>query len=225
MSPVGFWVSLSCIVAFGALDSGLHKTFAIEETTKVFAEVTTGSAAERSPEASINQFLNAVEAAREISGEDLYRTRLAHLVPVVSSAFDMHAMSSAIVGRSVWRRWTVNEQNGFASVMTEFLSATIAGRLEIETDQPTEVIETVAGPGSSQIVRTISMQNGEAIRVDYRVVADEKHWAIVDIVADTKISEVARRRAEFLGIIQTQGHAGIIAAIEKKIMQLDQSDA
>ena len=225
MSRALFWASLSFVVAFGAFDSGLHKALAVQEVSNEVAEVIPGSATEGSPEARIHLFLNAVEATREISGEDPYRTRLAHLVPIVSGAFNMQAMSSAIVGRSVWRRWTVSEQNGFASVMTEFLSATIAGRLEIETDHPTEVIETVRGPGSSQIVRTLSMQNGDAIRVDYRVVRDEEHWAIVDIVADTKISEVARRRAEFLGIIQAQGHAGIIAAIEKKIMQLDQSDA
>jgi len=48
-------------------------------------------------------------------------------------------------------------------------------------------------------VRTHSSQNGEAIRVDYRVVVNEDQWSIADIVADAKVSEVARRRSEFFG--------------------------
>jgi ABC-type transporter MlaC component len=107
--------------------------------------------------------------------------------------------------------------------MTEFLAATIAGRLELETNQPTQVLETIAGPRDSQIVRTLSLQGDEAIRVDYRLTQGQGGWAIVDIVADTKISEVARRRAEFLGIIRTQGHAGIVAAIEEKIRELERT--
>jgi ABC-type transporter MlaC component len=189
------------------------------------SEASPESAEVGSPISAIRQFMSDVEDARKITGDDPYQKRLDHLIPVVTAAFDMHAMSSAIVGRSVWRVWSPDEQNNFSSVMTEFLSATIAGRLNIETNRPTDVLEAVPGPRGSQIVRTLSTQNGEEIRVDYRVAPRGDGWAIVDIVADAKVSEVARRRAEFLGIIQAQGNAGIIAAIEKKILQLNQSGA
>jgi len=175
------------------------------------------------PEAVILQFIGKVEAARSLEGEERYQAQLAHLVPVVADAFDMRAMSGAIVGRTIWRNWSEEEQEDFADHMTEFLAATIASRLELDTDAPTEILMTIEGPRGTKIVQTLSAQNGENIRVDYRLARIDRGWSVVDIVADAKVSEVARRRAEFLGIIRSQGHAGIIAAIGKKLVQLEKT--
>ncbi len=198
---------------------------AVEPATTQMSHELQGNKLEADPEDLIRRFISSVEAARTLESETVYRARLEYLVPVVTGLFDMSAMSAAIVGRSVWRRWSAQEQVDFSNVMAELLAATIAGRLDVETNSPTSLIETVPGPAGSKIVRTLAIQNEEPIRVDYRVAVRDGHWAIVDIVADAKVSEVARRRAEFLAIIQTEGHAGIVAAIEKKILQLDRSGA
>ncbi len=208
------------VIAVGALFLGIAGAFAplFAEDTPTFLE-----RAEIAPEVVILQFIEKVEKARVFESDQLYRTQLSHLVPVIGDAFDMQAMSAAIVGRVVWRGWSEDERENFASIMTEFLAATIASRLELETDAPTEIQATIDGPRGTKIVQTLSTQNGESIRVDYRLSQIDRGWAIVDIVADAKVSEVARRRAEFLGIIRNQGHAGIIAAIGKKLEQLDQT--
>ncbi len=208
------------VIAVGALFLGIAGAFAplFAEDTPTFLE-----RAEIAPEVVILQFIEKVEKARVFESDQLYRTQLSHLVPVIGDAFDMRAMSAAIVGRVVWRGWSEDERENFANIMTELLAATIASRLELETDAPTEIQATIDGPRGTKIVQTLSTQNGESIRVDYRLSQIDRGWAIVDIVADAKVSEVARRRAEFLGIIRNQGHAGIIAAIGKKLEQLDQT--
>ncbi|MDF1847799.1 MAG: ABC transporter substrate-binding protein [Parvibaculaceae bacterium] len=208
------------VIAIGALFLGIAGAFA-----PLFAEETPtiSERAQIAPQAVILQFIEKVENARVLETDQLYRTQLAHLVPVVGDAFDMRAMSAAIVGRVVWRGWSEDEKENFSSIMTEFLAATITSRLELETDAPTEIQATIDGPRGTKIVQTVSTQNGENIRVDYRLSQIDRGWAIVDIVADAKVSEVARRRAEFLGIIRSQGHAGIIAAIGKKLEQLDRA--
>lgn len=178
---------------------------------------------EITPQRVILEFIEKVEAARIIDTDERYLIQLEQLIPVVGDAFDMRAMSGAIVGRTIWRGWSASEQDGFAEIMTEFLAATIASRLELETDAPTEILMTIDGPRGTKIVQTLSAQDGESIRVDYRLAKIDRGWAVVDIVADAKVSEVARRRAEFLGIIRIQGHAGIIAAIGKKLQQLEQT--
>jgi len=208
------------VIAVGALFLGIAGAFAplFAEDTPTFLE-----RAEIAPEVVILQFIEKVKKTRVFESDQLYRTQLSHLVPVIGDAFDMRAMSAAIVGRVVWRGWYEDERENFANIMTELLAATIASRLELETDAPTEIQATIDGPRGTKIVQTLSTQNGESIRVDYRLSQIDRGWAIVDIVADAKVSEVARRRAEFLGIIRNQGHAGIIAAIGKKLEQLDQT--
>lgn len=208
------------VIAIGALFLGIAGAFAPS-----FAEdmSTIAERAQIAPQTVILQFVEKVESARALETDELYRAQLAFLVPVVGDTFDMGAMSAAIVGRVVWRGWSEDERTDFADIMTEFLAATIASRLKLETDAPTEIQATIDGPRGTKIVQTFSTQNGESIRVDYRLSQIERGWAIVDIVADAKVSEVARRRAEFLGIIRNQGHEGIIAAIGKKLEQLGQT--
>ncbi|WOF72976.1 ABC transporter substrate-binding protein [Parvibaculaceae bacterium PLY_AMNH_Bact1] len=208
------------VFAIGALFLGIAGAFAPSFAGDVS---TVPERAQIAPQTVILQFIEKVESARALETDELYRAQLAHLVPVVGDVFDMRAMSAAIVGRVVWRVWSENEKADFADIMTEFLAATIASRLELETNAPTEILATIEGPRGTKIVQTLSTQNGESIRVDYRLSQVNRGWAIVDIVADAKVSEVARRRAEFLGIIRSQGHAGIIAAIGKKLEQLDQA--
>ncbi|MCE7999749.1 MAG: hypothetical protein HEP70_12890 [Rhodobiaceae bacterium] len=208
------------VFAIGALFLGIAGVF-----TPSFAEETplTTERAQIAPQEVILQFVEKVESARALKADEPYQAQLAHLVPVVGDTFDMRAMSAAIVGRVIWRGWSEEERDGFASIMTEFLAATIASRLELETDVPTEIQSTIEGPRGTKIVQTLSTQNGENIRVDYRLSRIDRGWAIIDIVADAKVSEVARRRAEFLGIIRSQGHAGIIAAIGRKLEKLGQT--
>ncbi len=208
------------VLTIGALFLGIATI-----STPSFAETVpaTTERAEIAPQAVILQFIEKVENARAIEAEELYQAQLNHLIPVIDDTFDMRAMSGAIVGRTIWRGWSDEEKADFAKIMTEFLAATIASRLELETDVPTEIQATIEGPRGTKIVQTLSTQNGESIRVDYRLAEIDRGWAIVDIVADAKVSEVARRRAEFLGIIRNQGHAGIIAAIGKKLEQLERT--
>ncbi len=186
-------------------------------------DVLVAQRAEIAPDAVVFQFIERVEKARILDADERYLAQLTHLIPVVGDAFDMGAMSAAIVGRTVWYGWSPDEQADFAEHMTEFLAATITTRLELETDAPTEILTTIDGPRGTKIVQTCSTQDGEPIRVDYRLAKIDRGWAIVDIVADTKVSEVARRRAEFLGIIRSQGHAGIIAAIGEKLQQMQKT--
>ena len=216
---------LAFVLSLSVCGMAFQTAIAVEPLAPQMSQELLGNNAATTPEELVGQFISSVEAARTLESETVYRARLEYLVPVVTDLFDMSTMSAAIVGRSVWRRWSAQEQLDFSNVMTELLAATIAGRLDIESNRPTTVIETASGPAGSMVVRTLSTQNDVAIRVDYRVAMRDGHWAIVDIVADAKVSEVARRRAEFLAIIQTQGHAGIVAAIEKKILQLDRSGA
>lgn len=175
------------------------------------------------PAEAIIQFTENVEAARQMEADDLYVARLTHLVPVIGRHFDIGAMSRMIVGRSTWRGWSEDEQQDFVGLMRRFIAATIVGRLDIETDQPTEVREVVEGPSGTMTVRTKSFQSGEAIDVDYRVRETADGWQIVDIVANSTVSEVALRRAEFVGIIRAKGYAGIVAALEQKLEQLERA--
>ncbi|MEQ9518619.1 MAG: ABC transporter substrate-binding protein [Parvibaculum sp.] len=172
--------------------------------SETMAEVTT-------PAVLVEQFV--ATAARAENATALQET--------IATLFDVEAMSKMIVGRLTWRDWTGVQQHAFVDRMTLFIATMIVSRREQEAEPATEIFETREGPSGTQIVSTRSHFNGEPVRVDYHLRDKDGVWTIVDIVADAKISEVARRRAEFSSIILAQGHAGILAALEQKIRQME----
>ena len=82
-------------------------------------------------------------------------------------------------------------------------------RMQIESDR--------AAPGLGTIIGTrLVLRDDAPVELNYLLRATPAGWKIVDVYLAGTISELARRRAEFSSIIQTQGVDGLIALLKTK---------
>ncbi len=80
--------------------------------------------------------------------------------------------------------------------------------------------EGPAPAGGVRVNNQIVPASGESIRIDYLLRQTAGKWRVIDVYLKSSISELAVRRAEFMGILAKRGFDGLIAEIKAKISKL-----
>ncbi len=154
----------------------------------------------------------------EQRGGATYKERFDLLLPVFQNSFALDFLARATVGRRTWSQWSDTEQADYREVLARFLTGTMVRRIKAGEGYQFTLKGVEAGPRSSLIVRTVLKRDRrDDVELDYRLDQIGGRWLISDVFAESAVSEVALRRAEFSGTIRSGGQKGLIEALEEKI--------
>jgi phospholipid transport system substrate-binding protein len=150
-----------------------------------------------------------------------YDGRFARLEPVIRELFDIPFMAEKSIGR-YWK--TVDEENRDRLLATfgKFTVANYAGRFTDYSGQSFETLKEEASKhGTVMVYSRLDTGKGETIQLNYRLRPDGNGgWRIIDVLLNGTVSELALRRSEYSSLIQREGFAALMTALNERIADL-----
>jgi phospholipid transport system substrate-binding protein len=150
-----------------------------------------------------------------------YDGRFERLEPVINELFDIPFMAEKSIGRH-WK--TVDEENRAHLLATfeRFTVANYAGRFTGYSGQFFETLkEQASRHGTVLVYSRLNLENGETVQLNYRLrPTKDDGWKIIDVLLNGTVSELALRRSEYSSLIQREGFAALMSAINKRIDDL-----
>ena len=149
-----------------------------------------------------------------------YQGRFDRLSPVLGELFDIPFMAEKSVGRH-WRKANDADRKRLLDTFGRFTAANYAGRFDGYSGQIFETLGTQSSTHGTVIVQTRLVQtDGDIVLLDYRLRSVNGNWKIIDEYLNGTVSELALRRSEYSSLIQREGFAALLAALDEKITTL-----
>ncbi len=150
-----------------------------------------------------------------------YNGRFERLEPVIIELFDIPFMAE----KSIGRHWKTVEEENRARLLTTFERFTVAnyaGRFTGYSGQSFETLrEQESKYGTVLVYSRLVSENGDTVQLNYRLrPAKDGGWRIIDVLLNGTISELALRRSEYSSLIQREGFAALMSALNKRIDDL-----
>jgi phospholipid transport system substrate-binding protein len=147
------------------------------------------------------------------------------LAPVISSSFDLPAMTRIAVGPK-WTSIPPDQQKQLVDGFSRMTIATYASRFDGYSGEKFEIDPNVETRTSGSVVHTRIVQaSGEPVTLNYLMRKSGAAWKIVDVYLTGTISELATRRAEFASILDSGGAQALIASLRAQAERLMQPAA
>jgi phospholipid transport system substrate-binding protein len=200
-----------------ATESGAPATESGAPATESGAPATESGAATKVVDALHENLISVMKDAKTLG----YDGRFERLEPVISELFDVPFMAEKSIGRH-WK--TVDEENRARLLTTfeRFTVANYAGRFTGYSGQFFETFrEQTSKHGTVLVYSRLVSGNGETVQLNYRLrPAKDDGWRIIDVLLNGTISELALRRSEYSSLIQREGFAALMSALNKRIDDL-----
>jgi phospholipid transport system substrate-binding protein len=150
-----------------------------------------------------------------------YAGRAERLRPVLADVYDVAFMARRSIG-SQWDALGEDQRRAFVETFGRFTVASYASNFDGFSGQSFHTDAEEASIQATQLVRTRLVRPGDTdVHLDYRLHRDGERWRIIDVYYDGTVSELARRRAEYSAVIKRDGFDALIAAIDRKIADLE----
>jgi phospholipid transport system substrate-binding protein len=144
---------------------------------------------------------------------DTVQARYERLLPVVSEVFDFSTMSRVAVG-SAWAEFGDDERRALAQRFAAYAAANYADNFDDASGLAFRTLEVGEADGPRvQVLTELSRPRGEPVTFDYLVQRTDDGPRIVNVVVDGTMNELARRRAEFLSLLQAGGIDNLLATL------------
>jgi len=176
------------------------------------------------PKAIVQGFYDALEETMK-QGEELgFDGRYKKLEPVIHETFDVPVMAKIAVGAE-WTNLTADEKDNLLAAFDRYMITTYAARFKAYKGQQFQVGEVKTPAENRALVETkLVRANGDPIALNYLFRPDANgSWKIIDIYLSGAISEMARMRSDFSATVTGGGAEALIAALEKKIVDIKKS--
>jgi len=174
------------------------------------------------PVAPVHRFYDALLDAMKRAKALGIKGRYDLLAPVISSTFDLAAMTRIATGP----RWTSippEQQKALVDAFGRMTIATYASRFDGYSGETFEVEPDVETRTSGSVVHTRIVQaSGEPVTLNYLMRKSGGAWKIVDVYLTGTISELATRRAEFASILDSGGAQALVASLREQADRLMQ---
>jgi len=165
----------------------------------------------------IDDVLLAVMREAETLG---YAGRVARLTPVMTESFDFAFMAAVSVGRH-WRTLDEAARQRLVDTFGRMSVATFAARFDGYSGERFEVAGEEPGPRGAILVRNnLIKSDGEAVAIDYLLRQRQGLWRVVDVFLDSKYSELALKRSEYIAVIENEGFPALLDTLEDRIAAL-----
>lgn len=179
--------------------------------------------AETDPAVPIHRLCDALIDSMKLGEQAGIQARENKLRPVITSVYDMTAVTKATLGISA-NKLSPEELQKLADAYSRFSVATYADQFAKFGGEHFEVGAPHPGaqPNTTVVPTVIVGGDGSRTGIDY-VMHDEGNgnWGIVDVLFNGSISQVAVRRSEFVPIFRQSGLDGLVDLLDKKTDALE----
>ncbi len=155
-----------------------------------------------------------------------YKGRLSKLSPALDKAYLFPEMARVASG-SYWKNFDDAQKSQLTTSYARMSAATYAMRLKGFSGEKFETlsVEELPPPNKGVVVRSriVTSEGKEEAKLDYRLIQSGSDWRIIDVYYNGSISELATQRSQYLAILEKQGHAGLLAIIDKKVDEMSAS--
>lgn len=186
----------------------------------VFSYSPMASAAETGPTALVQHFQDQLLAVMKEAKTLTVRQRYDRLLPAIEDAFYMPIIIGSATG-SYWKEATPEEKTRLMTAFKRKNISTVATLFDGYSGQEFKIDGEKPAPQNTRMVETrIVNKDGSAVNLDYRLIAINGRWWIIDVVVDKGISEMSVRRSEYADTLKKQGIAGLTQALAAKADEL-----
>lgn len=173
------------------------------------------------PVAVIQQFydvlLSVMKDAKHLSFDQRYQ----RLAPAISQTYNLGLMSRLAVGPE-WARFPPAEQQNVTDAFSRYTISVYANRFDDYSGERFDVDPNPATSPNGIIVQSsLTKSDGDKVPLNYlmRQGADSA-WQVIDIYLSGTISELATRRSEFAGVLQSGGAEALVKLLEQRTSAL-----
>jgi phospholipid transport system substrate-binding protein len=145
--------------------------------------------------------------------------RRKQLLDLVSDRFDFTDMARQTLG-SHWNQLTPAQQQEFVPLFTSFMEDAYLDKIEGYSGQPIDFLkQSSEGSGYAEVSTSVSQQDKQPVKVDYRLKQEGDSWRVYDVTVD-EISITANYRNQFNRVINNQGYDALVSAMRNKQREL-----
>jgi phospholipid transport system substrate-binding protein len=186
-------------------------------TLSYFAARDAGAQAEAAATAVIGQFYDALLAVMKQAKALGFDGRYARLAPVIERGFDLGLMTRIAIGPT-WPQIPAAQQQALTQAFVRFTVSQYAGRFDGYGGERFEVDPaTQPNPNGVVVQSRLIQAKGEPVALNYLMHRGAGGaWQIIDVYLKGTISELATRRSEFAGVLQSGGADGLIRSLDQR---------
>jgi phospholipid transport system substrate-binding protein len=194
-----------------AICSGISPTFAAAQDTG-------------DPKSVVQSFYDALDETMKQGDELGFDGRYKKLEPVIRETFDVPVMAKIAVGPE-WTNLQPDEKTKLLEAFDRYMISTYASRFKTDKGLKFQVGEVKTPADNRTLVETkLIRAHGDPVALNYLFRPDTNgSWKIIDVYLSGAISEMARMRSDFSATVTGGGAAALIAALEKKIVDIKKS--
>lgn len=194
-----------------AIGSGISPSFAAAQDTG-------------DPKAIVQGFYDALDETMKQGDELGFDGRYKKLEPVIRETFDVPVMAKIAVGPE-WTNLSPDEKTKLLEAFDRYMISTYASRFKTDKGLKFQVGEVKTPADNRALVETkLIRADGDPVALNYLFRPDANgSWKIIDVYLSGAISEMARMRSDFSATVTGGGAEALIAALEKKIVDIKKS--
>ena len=176
-----------------------------------------GTAAARAVVESFHEvLLGCTKQADELG----FQGRYDRIATSLDETFDLPFMARALVG-ATWKELSQQQQADFVDLSRRLSASRYADNFDGYGGQRFETHSEEPAARGTIVVKTEFIQpKDKNVRFDYRLRKVEGRWRIIDIYLDEMISELVLWRGQYRSLIENEGFAKLVEALEKRIDEL-----
>lgn len=176
--------------------------------------------AAESPNAVIQRFYDALLSVMKEAKHLTFDQRYQRLAPVITATFDLGLTSRLSVGPD-WTKLSPDQQKRFSDVFMRYTISNYANRFDDFNGERFEVDPNPTANPNGMIVQTkLVKSGGDKVTLNYLMRQGGGGWQVIDVYLSGTISELATRRSEFAGVLQSSGADGLIKLLEDRTAAL-----
>jgi phospholipid transport system substrate-binding protein len=173
-----------------------------------------------SPPAVIEQLHGRLIEVMQNAGELDYEGRYLQLEPILRQSYDFLFMTRVAVGPD-WADLDQAQRDRLAELFAAMSIASYAARFDGYGGEHFETFGQEPAPRDTVLVQTRLVRPGDQpVALNYVLKESEGGWRIIDVLLESKFSELARQRSEFAAVLRDGGPSDLVATLERKIAEL-----
>jgi len=214
-------VGISVLLSLASPELALSETSETPEAAALQTESSAPAAESGAPSKVVDTLHENLISVMKDSKALGYDGRFAQLEPVISALFDIPFMAEKSVGR-YWKTVDEESRSELLAKFGQFTVANYAGRFNDYSGQSFETLkEETSKHGTVMVYSQLDTGKGERVQLNYRLRPDGKNgWRIIDVLLNGTVSELALRRSEYSSLIQREGFAALMTALNQRIADL-----